>query len=202
VRVSREQMAENRRRIVEAASRLFREKGFDGIGIDGIMKEAGLTHGGFYGHFESKDDLIAHACAHASAAADYSWASAPDPVPVLATAYLSPDHCANPADGCLLAALGSEIPRQDGGARRAFTEDLRARVDQLTSLLPGRSRAARREKAIATWAGLVGAMVLARAVDDASFSDEILKAGVAAFGAKPPAGDGSAPPKAVRSRHD
>src|SRR5882672_8982346 len=97
MKVTRERAAENHRRILEVASRLFRDHGFDGVGVDAIMKQAGLTHGGFYGQFKSKDDLIAQACAHALAGADVSWASAADPAAALAAAYLAPENCADRA---------------------------------------------------------------------------------------------------------
>jgi TetR/AcrR family transcriptional repressor of nem operon len=186
MKVSREQVAIHRRRILEAASVLFRESGFDAIGVDAVMKEAGLTHGGFYGHFESKEDLIAQACAHGLAMADDSWTASADPIAALAAAYLNQEHCDNPGEGCVLAALGADVARQGTGVRHAFTDGFRLRIDQLARLMPGRSRAARRRRAIATWAGLAGAMVLARAVDDPALSREIQKAGVATFGEKPP----------------
>jgi TetR/AcrR family transcriptional repressor of nem operon len=188
MKVSREQVAKNRRRILEAASKLFRQKGFDGVGVDAVMKEAGLTHGGFYGHFESKDDLVAQACEHALVNADDSWRSAADPLATLAAAYLNAEHCANPGDGCVLAALGPDISRQPAGARRAFTDSVRTRIDQLSTLLPGRSPSARRKQAIAAWAGLVGAMVLARGVDEPSLTEEILEVGRKVFGGKVPGG--------------
>jgi TetR/AcrR family transcriptional repressor of nem operon len=151
------------------------------------MKEAGLTHGGFYGHFDSKDDLVAKACTHALVNADDSWRSAADPQAALAAAYLNPEHCANPGGGCVLAALGPDIARQPADARKALTDSVRTRVDQLATLLPGRSASARRKQAIATWAGLVGAMVLARGVDDPSLTEEILEVGKKVFGGKAPA---------------
>ncbi len=186
MKVSREQVAIHRRRILDAASRLFRQKGFDAVGVDAVMKEAGMTHGGFYGHFASKEDLMARACAHGLALADDSWAAAAYPVAALAAAYLDQEHCDNPGDGCVLAALGADVSRQGKGVRHAFTAGFRERVDQLARLMPGHSRAAQRRRAIATWAGLVGSMVLARAVDDPALSREIQKAGVATFGEKPP----------------
>src|SRR5215813_374037 len=94
MKVSRERFAENRARIVDAASRLFREKGFDGVGLDAVMEAAGLTHGAFYGHFASKEDLIAQACAAAFAHADESWRAAAAPRRKLARLYLAEDHCA------------------------------------------------------------------------------------------------------------
>ena len=103
MRVSREQAAENRQRIVETASRMFREHGFDGVGVDAIMNGAGLTHGGFYGHFRSKDDLAAEAMTRAlerSVEKQRRYTKLND----LVSDYLSGQHCANRARGCALAA--------------------------------------------------------------------------------------------------
>ena len=187
MKVSREQVAEHRRRIVGAAGKLFREKGFDGVGVADIMKSAGLTHGGFYGHFASKEDLIAQACA--GAANVDTWlavtARAPkNPLAAIVSFYLSARHRDHPETGCLFASLGPEVARQRGGVRRAFTDGLRTRLDFLAEIVTGRSKAAKRRKAIATMSALVGALVLARAVDDLSLSDEILRATAANFSAK------------------
>src|SRR5215217_1833227 len=100
MRVSREQMVENRHRILDAASRLFREKGFDAVSVAEVMKAAGLTHGGFYGHFRSKDDLIAHAIRHAEGSQ-----SATDDIGAWIDAYLSTPHRDHPELGCPTAAL-------------------------------------------------------------------------------------------------
>lgn len=187
MKVSREQVAEHRRRIVGAAGKLFREKGFDGVGVADIMKSAGLTHGGFYGHFASKEDLIAQACA--GAANVDTWLAVTErapknPLAAIVSFYLSARHRDHPETGCLLASLGPEVARQRGGVRRAFTDGLRTRLDFLAEIVTGRSKAAKRRKAIATMSALVGALVLARAVDDPSLSDEILSATAANFSAK------------------
>lgn len=189
MKVSKEQMAENRERILDAAARLFRERGFDGIGVADLMKTAGLTHGGFYGHFESKDDLMAQATDRAlagllavwSAIAQAAAAEGKDPLAAVEAAYLSPRHRDAPGQGCLLAALGSDVPRQGPAVRRAVTEGMHNQVEGMAALAPGRSKAARRQRALADYASLVGAMVLARAVDDAEFSGEILQATAAAL---------------------
>ena len=183
MKVSREQAAQNRERIVEAAAQLFRERGFDGIGVADLMKEAGLTHGGFYGHFSSKEELIVEASARALAGSLAIWSKladrAPDdPLSAVAGAYLTSRHRDNPGAGCLLAALGPDASRQGPPVRRAVTGYVRSAVDLLTKLVPGKSKG-RRQKAISTCATLVGAMVLARAVDDRAFSQEILDAGLA-----------------------
>ena len=187
MKVSREQVAEHRRRIVGAAGKLFREKGFDGVGVADIMKSAGLTHGGFYGHFASKEDLIAQACA--GAANVDAWLAVTErapknPLAAIVSFYLSARHRDHPETGCLFASLGPEVARQRGGVRRAFTDGLRTRLDFLAEIVTGRSKAAKRRKAIATMSALVGALVLARAVDDPSLSDEILRATAANFSAK------------------
>jgi TetR/AcrR family transcriptional repressor of nem operon len=128
MRVSCEQAAANRQKILDVAGTLFRERGFDGTGVDDIMKRAGLTHGGFYGHFGSKDDLAAETCTRVMAGE--GWAErltgAPNPLfGAVVGAYLSPRHRDAPGRGCLLAALGSDVVRQPRSVRRAFTEGLR-----------------------------------------------------------------------------
>ena len=119
MRVSKKQAAENRERVVEVAGRLFREHGFDGVGIDTVMAEAGLTHGGFYKSFASKDELIAEACRIAAERSTEDWirhaANSPSPLRDLVTRYLSPSHCGDYGDGCLFAAL-AWMPR--GATRR------------------------------------------------------------------------------------
>jgi TetR/AcrR family transcriptional repressor of nem operon len=185
VKVTREQAAANREKVLRAAGTLFRQHGFDGVGVDDIMKRAGLTHGGFYGQFPSKEDLVAEACA--GVLGNERWVEkltgTPKPSPAaLIRAYLSPDHRDDPGDGCLMAALGSDVVRQPRAVRRAFTDGFRGRVDALLKLLPGRSAEARRKRALATMTGLVGALILSRAVDDPKLSDEILDAAATTLG--------------------
>ena len=131
MKVSREQAAQNRERIVEAAAQLFRERGFDGIGVADLMKEAGLTHGGFYGHFSSKEDLIAEASARALTRSLALWSKvaerAPgDPLSAIAGVYLTSRHRDDPGTGCLLAALGPDVSRQGPAVRRAVTDHVRS----------------------------------------------------------------------------
>ena len=180
MKVSRQQAAQNRERILDAAAQLFRERGFEGIGVAELMNAVGLTHGGFYGHFSSKDDLMAQACTRALEHSLETWSrragSAPeDPLTPLARGYLSRAHRDDPGGGCLLAALGSDAARQGPGVRRAITEGLRSSFALLARFVPGKSTAARRQKAISTYASWIGAMIMARAVDDAALSREILK---------------------------
>ena len=156
MKVSREQAAQNRERIVEAAAQLFRERGFDGIGVADLMQEAGLTHGGFYGHFSSKEDLIAEASARALTRSLALWrncaeGASGDPLSAGAGVYLTSKHRDNPGAGCLLAALGPDVSRQGPPVRRAVTGYVRAAVDLLTKLVPGKSGAARRSAPTRHW---------------------------------------------------
>ena len=181
MRASREKFAENRERILDVAAKLFREKGFDGIGLADIMKAAGLTHGGFYKHFGSKDDLEAQATgvALATVAADWSRLierAAARPLSALTDEYLSPLHRDDPGKGCALAALGADVARQGERVRSAFTAGLEPFLQLLSNAIPGRSKAVRRRQAITTMAEMIGALILARAVDDPALSDEILAA--------------------------
>src|SRR5260370_119929 len=144
MRVSRDKAAENRERIVDTASRLFREKGFEGVGVDAIMNGAGLTHGGFYGHFDSKDDLAAEAVTSAlerSAEKQSRYTNLTD----LVSEYLSEAHSADRANGCAVAALGADLARQRDDVRRGLTAYVRGRLDRFTRLL-GTGPAARRRK--------------------------------------------------------
>src|SRR5580765_6930511 len=179
VRGTRKQAAANREKVLDVAGTLFRERGFDGIGVADIMKRAGLTHGGFYGQFASKDDLAAEATARVLGNPGWqerlTGKAHPSFVDVV-RGYLSPRHRDDPGTGCLIAALGSDAPRQPRAVRRALTDGFRVRLDAWLKLVPGRSVAARREKALVTMATLVGALIIARAVDDPALSDEILEA--------------------------
>jgi TetR/AcrR family transcriptional repressor of nem operon len=181
MKVSRIQAAENRERILDVATKLFRERGIDGIGVADLMQAAGLTHGGFYGHFESKEDLVAQACARAVQRMRQNWTQIIDQAPgnplnALADNYLTAKHRDNVGRGCAMAALGSEIARQGPPVRRAFTDELKPFLDYLSRIVQGNSSRLRRQKALATYASLVGALIVSRAVDDSNLSDEILAA--------------------------
>jgi TetR/AcrR family transcriptional repressor of nem operon len=186
MRVSRAKAAEHRDRIIDAAGALFRAKGFGGIGVADIMKAADLTHGGFYGHFASKDDLVAQASRRTMAHAAANWTrlveAAPDsPYAALLEHYLSPKHRDDPGKGCAFAALGNDAARSGKVVRKAFAEGLAPLIDILAQSIPGKSipresKAARRRKAVAAMATLVGALTLARAVEGTPLSDEMLEA--------------------------
>src|SRR5437660_11794911 len=185
MRVTREKAAETRARIVETASRLFREKGFDGVGLDAIMKEAGLTHGGFYGHFTSKEDLAAEAVARALEQSA-GFQSRHTNVADFVSDYLSESHFTDRANGCVLAALGGDMARRGEEVRSGVTSYLRTALERLAGLCRG-TAAARRRRAITILAGVVGAMTLARAVEDPILSDEILSTARQVFGSSRPA---------------
>jgi TetR/AcrR family transcriptional regulator, transcriptional repressor for nem operon len=191
MRVSRAKAAEHRDRIIDAAGALFRAKGFGGIGVADIMKAADLTHGGFYGHFASKDDLVAQASRRTMARAVANWTklveAAPDsPYAALLAHYLSPKHRDDPGKGCAFAALGNDAARSGKVVRKAFAEGLAPLIDILAQSIPGKSapdksipdksKAVRRRKAVAAMATLVGALTLARAVEGTPLSDELLEA--------------------------
>jgi TetR/AcrR family transcriptional repressor of nem operon len=176
MRVSRKQVAENRRRILEAAGRLFRAKGFEAVTVAEVMRAAGLTHGGFYGHFGSKDDLIAQTLAYALLAGeDRQRSRAEVDLARYAAGYLSPRHRDDLAGGCPTAGLGAETIRQSPEARAAMTAGLRRRIELLSEGAPGASAAEKRRVAIGSWAAMVGAVILARLSDDPQLSDEVLE---------------------------
>jgi TetR/AcrR family transcriptional repressor of nem operon len=198
MRVSREQAAENRQRIVQTAARMFREHGFDGVGVDAIMNGAGLTHGGFYGHFRSKDDLAAEAVTRALARG-VEKQSRYTKLNDLVSGYLSERHRDDRANGCAIAALGADIVRQGEGVRGALTTYVREQIDRFTSLLRNGAAASRRRRAITTLAGMVGALTLARAVDDPALSEEILTVARETFGGRRRAADHRSRPTGARS---
>ncbi|MGO4670257.1 TetR/AcrR family transcriptional regulator [Bosea sp. 2RAB26] len=171
MKVSRDQMAENRRRILEVASRLFRDKGFDAVSVAEVMKAAGLTHGGFYGHFNSKDDLIAQTLAHVLAADTGEGGD----FRAYVDAYLSPRHRDDCAGGCPTAGLAAAIRLQTPAARAAMTAGLRSQIARIGKALPVLDAAGSRRAAIGSFAAMVGAVILARAIDDPALSDEILE---------------------------
>jgi TetR/AcrR family transcriptional regulator, transcriptional repressor for nem operon len=181
MRVTREKAAEHRERIIEAAGALFRSRGFGGVGVADIMKAADLTHGGFYGHFDSKDDLIAEACRRVMALAIANWertvARTPDdPFAALLTRYLSSRHRDDPGHGCVFAALGADAARSGPLVQDAFADGLEPMIALLAESAPGASEPARRRKAVAAMAGLVGALLLSRAIGKRELSNEILDA--------------------------
>lgn len=172
-----------RERIINAAARAIRRSGYDGPSVSEIMKEAGLTHGTFYAHFPSREALLAAAADQAGAevvAHTGRVAAAAPPQEALEAmirSYLSVDHLNNREGGCPVAALGSEMPRQAPEVRKAATARLRDMIDLVARELPDHDE----ERAMALVAAMVGALTLARAVDDPALSERIRTTAIAAF---------------------
>ncbi|MDP1617969.1 TetR/AcrR family transcriptional regulator [Phenylobacterium sp.] len=172
MKVSREQMQANRLRILDAAGRLFRERGFASVSVAEVMQAAGLTHGGFYGHFASKDDLIAQTLAHISEGGETTGQG----LDAFLDGYLSPRHRDGVAQGCPMAALAADTRRQTPEARAAMTDSLRSQISRIAASISSTDAPQARQKAIGLWASMVGAVILARTADDEALSDEILSA--------------------------
>jgi AcrR family transcriptional regulator len=169
-------------RIVETAARIIRRSGYDGTGVADIMKEAGLTHGGFYAHFASREALLAEAAdragAEAIAAAAGIVAAAPpeQALQTLLRAYLSKEHVEDAETGCPLVALGSEMPRQAPEVRRVATRRIKETIDLVARQSPDWGQPGAHEHALVTVATMVGTLLLARAVDDPKLSDALREA--------------------------
>ena len=175
MKISRDDVIRNRKRILISAARLFRERGFDGVNVAQIMGASGLTHGAFYTHFESKEALCAEVIAHASgrsrAALDsrLNWRASVE-------AYLSPKHVRDRATGCPFAALGGDVPRESNTIKTAFSDALERSIDAVAARLGHQGESSRREDAIQALATMVGALVLARTAATPQLRDEILGA--------------------------
>jgi TetR/AcrR family transcriptional repressor of nem operon len=183
MRYSKEHKLETHARIVKKASVRLREKGAHGIGVADLMKEAGLTHGGFYAHFDSREALVVEAFAYAMDRSTERWRKLAEATPpdkrlaVIVDSYLTPLHRDDPGHGCSLTALGAEIARESPKTRKAFAAKLEQMVDMLAAQLPELPRKAARKQAMAAIATMVGTLVLARIAGSGAFSDEILGAG-------------------------
>ena len=169
-------------RIVRAAARAIRRSGYDGTGVSDIMKEAGLTHGAFYAHFDSREAMLAEAADRAGAesnafAARVIAAAPPEQsLQALLQAYLSDEHLASIDTGCPVSALGSEMPRQAQDVRRAATRRIKEMIDLVARQSPDWGQPAAHERALVTVAAMVGTLMLARAVDDPALSDALRSA--------------------------
>jgi TetR/AcrR family transcriptional regulator, transcriptional repressor for nem operon len=186
MRVSRTQAAENRQTVINVASRLFRERGFDGIGLKDLMEGAGLTQGAFYKQFESKEDLAAQASRRALESASQRWSSAiaenpDDPFGAVIAFYLSAGHREENLDGCPVVALGSDAARQGPGVKAAFEEGIKAYLEVLGPLLPKTDGEDSNRKAMVVLSTMVGAMTLARAVNDPDLAQAFQNAAVEHF---------------------
>jgi TetR/AcrR family transcriptional repressor of nem operon len=182
MRVSKEKAAQNRHDILTAAARLFREQGVSATGVDAITKDVSLTHGAVYSHFGSKEVIAAEAIRLAFTGSKRRWQRLAERKGVekafaaIVADYLSREHRDAPGQGCAVAALGSEVARQPQSVREAFTEEFKDTLAFLAGVMPGDDSSGRDEDAIAAFAGMVGALILARAVNDEPLSDRILEA--------------------------
>lgn len=177
MRVTKEKVAEHHAAIISAGAKLFREHGFDGVGVIEVMKEAGLTHGGFYGHFESKAALAAESCRYAFEQRHGVW---PAGITLMGfvNLYLSAKHRDKPADGCPVACFSESIGRQAADVRREFAKGLETYLRQVAAQFEarGQTKAQARKNATLLITLLVGGITLARGIasTDRPFSDSIL----------------------------
>ena len=181
MRVSRIQAAENRQTVINVASRLFRERGFDGIGLKDLMKGAGLTQGAFYKQFASKEDLAAQASRRALESATRRWSAATaanpeDPLGAVIAFYLSMDHREEKMDGCPIVALGSDAARQGADVKASFEAGIKEHLEILGRLIAETNGEEPKGKAMAILSTMVGAVMLSRVVNDPDLAQAFLDA--------------------------
>jgi TetR/AcrR family transcriptional regulator, transcriptional repressor for nem operon len=180
MRYSSEHKAETRSRIVRNASRVLRDNGLNGIGIVGLMKAAGLTRGGSYAHFKSREALVAEAVAQALAETASEWrryGQSSDGLDRLVAAYFTQEHKGNPASGCPLPAVSADVARSGKKVRRTFTQSLDKLRDALTELIAAEPNEETRVLAAGVMATMVGSLILARACDDRELAASMLEGG-------------------------
>ena len=183
MRYSKEHKQETHARIVKKASVRLREKGAHGIGVADLMKEAGLTHGGFYAHFDSREALVIEAFAYAMDRSTERWRkvaeqTAPDKrLATIVDNYLTPVHRDDPGHGCAVPTLGAEIARESPKTRKAFAAKLEQMIDMMADQVLDVPRKVARKQAIAALTTMMGTLVLSRIAGNGEFSDEILGAG-------------------------
>jgi TetR/AcrR family transcriptional repressor of nem operon len=200
MRYSKEHKRETHDRIVRKASVRLRQKGAHGIGVADLMKEAGLTHGGFYAHFDSREALVIEAFNHAMDRSIESWRKMADEMPrekrlsSIVDSYLNEAHRDDPGRGCAVPALGAEIARESPKTRKAFAAKLDQLIDVIADQVPNVPRKAARKQAMATLATMMGTIVMSRVAGSGELSDEILAAG------RDTVLGGAAKPAAARSR--
>lgn len=184
-RVSRKQSEANHDAICDAAARLFRERGLQGISVAEVMSAAGLTHGGFYGHFDSKEALAAQACSRAFGQAKERWAKRHAPFRKPSRARLATvDHHLSvssrdaPGESCPVVGFAGDVAREpdDSPLRNAYTEGLKHLLAEFTALSDGRDMSSRRRQALADFSMMIGALVLSRATCGDALSEELLEA--------------------------
>jgi TetR/AcrR family transcriptional regulator, transcriptional repressor for nem operon len=183
MRYSKEHKLETHARIVKNASVRLRERGAHGIGVADLMKDAGLTHGGFYAHFDSREALVVEAFAYAMDRSTEHWRKLAEQTPpekrlaTIVDSYLTPLHRDDPGHGCAVPALGAEIARESPKTRKAFAAKLEQMIEMVAAQIPNVPRKAARKQAMASLATMMGTLVLARVAGNGEFSDEILAAG-------------------------
>jgi TetR/AcrR family transcriptional repressor of nem operon len=183
MRYSKEHKQETHARIVRKASVRLREKGAHGIGVADLMKEAGLTHGGFYAHFDSREALVIEAFNYAMDRAMERWRKVAEQIPpekrleTIVDFYLTALHRDDPGHGCSVPALGAEIARENAKTRRAFAIRLEEMIDMMADQILDVPRKSARRQAMATIATMMGTMVMSRITGTGEISDEILAAG-------------------------
>src|SRR3954454_11536779 len=183
MRYSKDHKQETHARIVKKASVRLREKGAHGIGVADLMKEAGLTHGGFYAHFDSREALVIEAFAYAMDRSTERWRKVAEETPPekrlssIVETYLTPLHRDDPGHGCAVPTLGAEIARESAKTRKAFAAKLEQMIDMMADQIPDVPRKSARKQAVAALATMMGTLVLSRIAGSGEFSDEILAAG-------------------------
>jgi TetR/AcrR family transcriptional repressor of nem operon len=183
MRYSKEHKLETHARIVKKASVRLREKGAHGIGVADLMKDAGLTHGGFYAHFDSREALVVEAFGYAMDRSIERWRqlagqAAPEQrLAAIVEAYLSPQHRDNPGHGCAVPALGAEIARESPKTRKAFAAKLDQMITMMAEQFTAEAGKSARQQAMAAMATMMGALMMARIAGSGELSDELLSAG-------------------------
>ena len=183
MRYSKEHKFQTHKRIVKKASVKLREKGAHGIGVADLMKDAGLTHGGFYAHFDSRDALVIEAFTHAMDRSTARWRKLSEETPVekrlskIVNTYLAPVHRDDLGHGCAVPALAAEIARESAKTRRVFSGRMEQMIDMLAEQFHGMPRKAARKEAVAALATMMGSLVMARVAGNGELSEEILKSG-------------------------
>ena len=207
MRYSKEHKQETHARIVRKASVRLREKGAHGIGVADLMKEAGLTHGGFYAHFDSREALVIEAFNYAMDLAMERWRKVAEQTPPekrlasIVDLYVTALHRDDPGHGCAVPALGAEIARENAKTRRAFATRLEEMIDMMADQILDVPRKTARRQAMATIATMMGTMVMSRIAGTGEISDEILAAGrEAVLGRAPAAAKPVVKPAAKKSR--
>ena len=179
MRVSRIQAAENRQTVINVASRLFRERGFDGIGLKDLMEGAGLTQGAFYKQFASKEDLAVEASRRALESASHRWSDAAeqnpgDPLGAVIAFYLSVEHRGEKMDGCPIVALGSDAAREGSDVKASFEAGIKAHLEILGRMVAEMDANEPKGTAMAILSTMVGALTLSRVVNDPDLAQALL----------------------------